>query len=132
MTDSRTVTMLLALCAATFVVTSSGWHRAVPGDDRRRSVHRSAGGRASVSVQALVWGTAALVAGVFSDRFGRRGILVAAVVLLGATRLGFATSHSYAEAVGWQVVSGLGGGAFMGTVYATVSDHVPPARAGAQ
>ena len=51
-------------------------------------------------------------------------------MLLGASRLGFATSHSYAEAVGWQIVSGLGGGAFMGTVYATVSDHVPPGTRG--
>jgi DHA1 family inner membrane transport protein len=131
MTDSRTVTMLVAMCAATFVVTSSGSGTApflsmIAADlftDLPTVAHL-------FSVQAMAWGTASLVAGVFSDRFGRRGILVGAMVLVGATRLGFAASHTYTELVIWQVVSGLGGGAFMGTVYATVSDHVAPGARG--
>lgn len=131
MTDSRTIRLLLALCAATFVVTSSG-----PGIAPFLALiaaDLSTGLPAIAhlfSVQAVVWGAAALIAGMFSDRYGRRGILVAAVVLLGASRLGFATSDSYAQAVGWQIVSGLGGGGFMGTVYATVSDHVPAGSRG--
>ena len=82
------------------------------------------------SVQAVSWGIASLVAGSASDRLGRRAILVAAVVLLGATRLGFAWSDSYAAAMVWQVISGIGGGAFMGTVFAAVSDNVPAGARG--
>jgi DHA1 family inner membrane transport protein len=131
MTDSRTVTLLIALCAATFVVTSSGPSLApflaLIAADLSTTLPSIAH---LFSIQAVVWGVAALVAGMFSDRYGRRGILVGAVVLLGATRFGFAHAHSYAQAVSWQIVSGLGGGAFMGTVYATVSDHVPAGTRG--
>ena len=131
MTDSRMVAMLAVLCAANFVVTASGSATApflpMIASDLSTSVAAIAH---LFSAQAVTWGAAALVAGTLSDRFGRRSILVAGVVLLGATRLGFATSQSYAAVLGWQLVSGLGGGAFMGTVFATVSDHVPSGMRG--
>ena len=131
MTDARTGWMLIALAAATFMVTSSGSATApflqhISGD---LSVGLPAIANL-FSVQALTWGTSALVVGAVSDRLGRRAILIASVLALGATRLGFAAAHSYAEALTWQVISGLGGGAFMGAVFATVADNVPPGARG--
>ena len=127
----RTVWMLVVLSAATFLVTSSGsatapFMRVIAGDlstDLSAIAHL-------FSVQAATWGTASLVAGTLSDRLGRRAILVGAVVLLGATRLGFSSSGTYATALTWQIVSGLGGGAFMGTVFAAVSDNIPAGARG--
>jgi DHA1 family inner membrane transport protein len=41
-----------------------------------------------------------------------------------------ALSTEYAPAAAWRLFGGLGGGSFMGAVFATVTDHVPPARRG--
>ena len=59
-----------------------------------------------------------------------RHLLVAAVLTLGTARLGFALSHGYTAALMWQLLAGFGGGGFMGTVFATVSDHVSVAQRG--
>lgn len=83
-----------------------------------------------VAVMSVTWGVASLTAGAASDRLGRRPILVAAVVTMAAARIGLAWSETYASAVAWQLVTGLGGGAFMGTVFATVSELMPPAQRG--
>jgi DHA1 family inner membrane transport protein len=83
-----------------------------------------------VAVLSVAWGVMSLVAGSASDRLGRRPILVAAVLVLGASRMGLANAGSYSAAVAWQLVAGVGGGSFMGTVYAAVSDHVPAAGRG--
>jgi predicted MFS family arabinose efflux permease len=123
--------MLFALSAATFLVTSSGaatapFLQAIAADlstDLSAIAHL-------FSVQAATWGTASLLAGTLSDRLGRRAILVGAVVLLGVTRLGFSFSGDYATALTWQIVSGIGGGAFMGTVFAAVSDNIPAGARG--
>lgn len=131
MTDARTVWLLVALSLATFVVTSSGSATApflqVIAEDLRTDLSAVAH---LFSVQALTWGIASLVAGTASDRWGRRPILVASVVLLGATRVGFASAETYAATMVWQIVSGIGGGAFMGTVFATVSDNIPAGARG--
>lgn len=131
MTDSRMRAMLAVFCATTFVVTASGSATApflpMIAAELSSTVAKIAH---LFSVQALTWGTTALVAGALSDRLGRRSILVGGVVLLGVTRLGFATSQSYEAVISWQLISGLGGGAFMGTVFATVSDHVPAGQRG--
>jgi DHA1 family inner membrane transport protein len=130
-TDKRTVAMLVALAAASFFVTSTGSAMApfltAIAADFSTSVPVVAN---LFSIQAVTWGTASLIAGTLSDRLGRRLILAAGIALLGLTRLGFAASHSYAELVVWQLVSGVGGGAFMGTVFAAVSDHVPAGARG--
>jgi predicted MFS family arabinose efflux permease len=52
------------------------------------------------------------------------------VLLMGATRLGFAAADGYGAALVWQVISGVGGGAFMGAVFATVADNIPPGARG--
>jgi predicted MFS family arabinose efflux permease len=55
---------------------------------------------------------------------------VAAVLALGAARLGLALSHSYGASALWQLLAGAGGGGFMGTVFAAVSDRVAVAQHG--
>ena len=123
--------MLVALAAATFVVTSTGSGMAPFLTAIATDLASSLPAVANLfSIQAIMWGVASLVAGTLSDRLGRRSILVVGIALLGVTRLGFAASDSYAQLVGWQLVSGVGGGAFMGIVFAAVSDHVPAAARG--
>ncbi len=119
--------MLIALCTAVFFVTSAGASTAPFINLLTRDLAATLPAIAHLfSIQALFWGTASLVAGIVSVRVGRRAILVGGVVLLGFMRLGFATADNYAAAVVWQILSGIGGGAFMGIVYAAVSEHSPP------
>lgn len=127
MTERQMMTMLVALCAATFLVTSAGTSTAPFINPLTRDLAATLPEVAHLfSVQALAWGIASFVAGMVSDRLGRRVILVCGVVLMGVTRMGFASAQSYPAAFVWQAISGLGGGAFMGTVYAVVSEHVAP------
>lgn len=125
MTDRRMMTMLVALCAAVFFVTSAGASLAPFLNLITRDLATTLPAVAHLfSVQALSWGIASLVAGVISERFGQRLILVGGIVVLGVMRLGFSTADSYGAAMLWQILSGIGGGAFMGIVYAVVSEHV--------
>ncbi len=123
--------MLLTLCVGTFVATSSGSALApflqVVATDLSTDLPTVAH---LFGFQAITWGTASLLAGVWSDRIGRKNVLVVTLATLGVARILFAYAHSYPTAVVWQLVSGLAGGAFMGTVFATVSDHVAPEKRG--
>jgi predicted MFS family arabinose efflux permease len=131
MTDTRTVWMLIALSTATFMVTSSGSATAPFLPHIAADLSCGLPAIANLfSVQALVWGGTSLVAGALSDRFGRRPLLIVGVLLMGATRLGFAAASSYSEALAWQLVSGVGGGAFMGAVFAAVADNIPAGARG--
>jgi DHA1 family inner membrane transport protein len=125
MTDRRIMTMLIALCTATFFVTSAGASMAPFLNLIAGNLGTTLPDIAHLfSIQALAWGMASLVAGMVSQRLGSRAILVGGVLLMGLMRLAFATADSYLAAVMWQILSGFGGGAFMGVVYAAVSEHV--------
>jgi len=123
--------MLVALCAANFTVTSSGSATAPflqpIADDLGTTLAAVAH---LFAAQALTWGSAALVTGAFAQRLGRRGVLAASLVLMAATRVGFAHAPNYTVALACQLLSGVCGGAFMGTVFACVSDHVPAGMRG--
>ena len=127
MTSRQMLTMLITLCAGVFLVTSAGASMAPFLNLISRDLSTTLPAVAHLfSFQALTWGVASLVAGVIADRLGRRMILVGGIFLMGIMRLGFATSDSYGAAVTWQVLSGIGGGCFMGLVYAVVSEHSAP------
>jgi DHA1 family inner membrane transport protein len=79
---------------------------------------------------SISWGLVSVTAGAASDRIGRRPVLVAAVLALGTARLGLAHTHGLGVAGLWQLLAGVGGSGFMGTVFATVSDRVPPSQRG--
>ncbi|HEY3062887.1 MAG TPA: MFS transporter [Chloroflexota bacterium] len=83
-----------------------------------------------VAIQSLAWGAASVFAGAASDRFGRRPILALGCLLLAISGIGVAIADSYAAVALWRLLGGIGGGAYMGTVFATVSDHVAPAHRG--
>lgn len=125
------VRLLGTLCGTTFLIASTGTAIAPFLLDLARDLQTDLGAAANlVSLMSLTWGAASLAAGTASDRLGRRPILVAAVLTSGVARLGLAASGTYGAAAAWQLLSGAGGGAFMGTVFAAVSDHVPPERRG--
>ncbi|MDQ3811178.1 MAG: MFS transporter [Chloroflexota bacterium] len=83
-----------------------------------------------VALQSVSWGAASVFAGAASDRLGRRPILIAGLLLLAASGVGVAVAGDYPTVAAWRLLGGTGGGSFMGTVFATVSDHVPPAHRG--
>jgi MFS transporter, DHA1 family, inner membrane transport protein len=51
--------------------------------------------------------------------------MIAAMLVLALTRVGFSFASSYWVATAWHVVGAFAGGAFLGAVFACVSDHVP-------
>jgi MFS transporter, DHA1 family, inner membrane transport protein len=123
--------MLAALCAATFVATTTGTGMAPFLLDMARDLASDLASVGTlVAISSVTWGMTSLAAGSASDRLGRRPILAAGLLVLAASRLGVASSGSYASAALWQLLAGVGGGAFMGTVFAAVSDHVPTAARG--
>lgn len=83
-----------------------------------------------IALMSISWGVVSVTAGAASDRIGRRPVLVASVLILGAARLGLSLCHSYPAAALWQLLAGAGGGGFMGTVFAAVSDRVGVAQHG--
>jgi DHA1 family inner membrane transport protein len=123
--------MLAALCAASFVVASSGTSLAPFLLEMGRDLDAELPTVANlVTVLSVTWGIVSLAAGAASDRIGRRPILLLGLGALGVSRLGLALSSSYAAAALWQLLGGVGGGSFMGAVFAAVSDRMPPAQRG--
>jgi MFS transporter, DHA1 family, inner membrane transport protein len=126
LTPFRLAALLIVCCAGTFIVTTSGNSLApflqVIGDDVGRDLAAIAH---LISFAAIAWGVTSWVAGTLSDRSGRKPILIASMFVLALTRVGFSYAQSYWAAVMWHVIAGVAGGAFLGTVFACVSDHVP-------
>jgi predicted MFS family arabinose efflux permease len=123
--------MLATLSAVTFLVTGSAIAISPFLLDIARDLGTTLGAVANlVGLMSVSWGVVSVTAGAASDRLGRRPVLVAAVLTLGVARLGLALSQGYLAAGLWQLLAGVGGGGFMGTVFAAVSDRVPPAQRG--
>jgi DHA1 family inner membrane transport protein len=123
--------MLTTLSVVTFLVTGSAIALAPFLLDVARDLGTTLAPVANlVGVMSISWGVVSVTAGAASDRIGRRPVLVAAVLALGVARFGLAFCHDYGAAVLWQLLAGVGGGGFTGTVFATVSDRVPPAQRG--
>ena len=127
----RVTWMLWALTLGSFLTTSSGATRSPFLLDMARDLDTDLMAVANLmAAMSVTWGIASLVAGTASDRFGRKAILTGAIVLVGGAMGGIGLADSYAVAVLWVLAGGIGGGSFMGTVFATVSDHVQPDRRG--
>jgi predicted MFS family arabinose efflux permease len=117
--------MLVTLTVVTFLVNASATALAPFLLEIAQDLDTTLGPAANlIAVMSVSWGVVSVTAGAASDRIGRRPVLVAAVLTLGVARLGFTLSQSYGAAVMWQLLAGVGGGGFMGTVFATVSDRV--------
>jgi len=83
-----------------------------------------------VAFMSISWGITSLVAGTASDRLGRKPILMAGLLVVVVSLFGVAWSGSYGWVAAWRALGGIGGGAFMGTVFATVADRFPPSERG--
>jgi MFS transporter, DHA1 family, inner membrane transport protein len=122
---------LVTLSVVTFLVTGSAIALAPFLLDVARDLGATLAAVANlVALMSVSWGVTSIIAGAASDRVGRRPVLVIAVLALGTARLGLAFSHGYAVAALWQLLAGVGGGGFTGTVFAAVSDRVPAAQRG--
>jgi predicted MFS family arabinose efflux permease len=123
--------MLATLTVVTFLVTGSAIALSPFLLHLARDLGASLAAAANlVAVMSISWGLVSVAGGAISDRIGRRPVMVAAVLTLGAARLGLALCHSYLAAGLWQLLAGVGGGGFMGTVFAAVTDRVPSAQRG--
>ncbi len=78
----------------------------------------------------LVYALSALPAGRLSDRFGRRGVLVAGWLLYALLYLGFARAESQNEVFALFATYGLYYGLTLGSAKALVADLVPAALRG--
>jgi MFS transporter, DHA1 family, inner membrane transport protein len=76
-----------------------------------------------VALQSITWGAASLFAGAASDHLGRRPLLISGLLALVVSGFGTAVSDSYVWIALWRLVGGFGGGAYMGTVFASVPDQ---------
>ncbi len=86
-------------------------------------------GAVSIFLPALFLGaiSTSLIAGVLSDKYGRKPIAYAAGLLLGVVCMVFTFSHSFLLAILVGVVFGLGYGAYDSVSWALASDALPSA-----
>ena len=123
--------MLLALCFATFLVTGNGVAVSPFLIDMSRDLGTDLAAVANlVALSSITWGFASLVAGTASDRLGRKPILLGGLCILVLSPLGVAWSSTYFGVAAWRVIGGLGGGSYMGAVFATVADRFPATERG--
>lgn len=80
----------------------------------------------SAALFGLAFG--ALSSGPLADRFGRKAVLVAAVLIIGAASLSSASSGSLSHLVVWRFVTGLGLGAAMPNAVTLISEYCPKPR----
>ena len=123
--------MLGVLCLATFLATGNGTAIAPFLTDIAADLQVDLAAVANlVALMSVMWGVASVSAGTASDRLGRKPILMAGLLILVASLFGVALAGSYGWVAAWRFFGGMGGGAFMGTVFATVSDRFPSAERG--
>ena len=83
-----------------------------------------------LAVGSVTWGVVSVFAGVASDRFGRRPVLMAGLLGLALGPLGLAAATVYWVAGLARFAGGFGGGSFMGTAFAAAADAVPSSERG--
>ena len=83
-----------------------------------------------LAVGSVTWGIVSIFAGVASDRFGRRPVLMAGLLGLAVAPLGLAAATTYWVGVLSRFAGGFGGGSFMGTAFAAAADAVPSSERG--
>lgn len=83
-----------------------------------------------LAVGSITWAVVSMFAGVASDRYGRRPVLLIGLLGLALAPLGLAYTTFYWVAVLARFSGGFGGGAFMGTAFAAAADAVPETERG--
>jgi len=83
-----------------------------------------------LAIGSITWGIVSVFAGVASDRFGRRPVLMAGLLGLALAPLALAAATAYWVGVLARFAGGFGGGSFMGTAFAAAADAVPSSERG--
>src|SRR4051812_1919338 len=83
-----------------------------------------------LSISSITWAVVAAFAGVASDRYGRRPVLLVGLFGMALSPLVLASTSLYWVALLSRFAGGFGGGSFTGTALAAASDAVSPAERG--
>ncbi|MDP6100510.1 MAG: MFS transporter, partial [Dehalococcoidia bacterium] len=78
-----------------------------------------------VTIAAATWALTALVAGPFSDTYGRKPVLVVGTCFVAIASLGTGLAPSLPVAAGFRVLAGIGGGMVPPTCIALIGDIFP-------
>src|SRR5918992_2567726 len=78
----------------------------------------------------LTWAVTAVVAGPLADRFGCKPVMLVGMALMGLSCLATALAPDYTTLVVARLLTGLGGGVQMPTLYAAAADLLPAGQRG--
>ncbi|MDE0408021.1 MAG: MFS transporter [Alphaproteobacteria bacterium] len=81
-----------------------------------------------VTAASAVWAATALAAGPFSDAYGRKPVIVLGLCSLAAGALGVGLAPTFAAAVGFSLLVGIGGGMVPPTCISLVGDLIASRR----
>ncbi len=97
-------------------------------------VHELGGDKIAVGLLFSVFTVTAaglsLPAGFLADRFGKRALVIFAVLTGGVSQVGMAAATTVAPMFVWQAVAGLGGGAAQAALFSALAEAVPGPRLG--
>lgn len=117
--------LLAASCLAMFAVTASGSSRAPFLLDMARDLDVSLAVVANlVGLTSVAWGTTSFLAGLGSDRLGRRPFLVGAPIALAVALAAVAYSDGFFAVAAWFTIAGGCSGLYTGVSLAEVAGRV--------
>ncbi len=123
--------LLAAAALAMFAAASSGTTRAPFLLDMARDLSTSLALVGNlVAATSVSWAVAGMLAGVGSDRWGRRPFLILGPIALCFALFGVASARSFPEAILWSIASGGCSGMFTGVIFAEVSARVDASQQG--
>lgn len=82
------------------------------------------------TLTAVAWGVVSLIAGVASDRVGRRALLIGSLIATVVALVAMGVSRSYGLIALWTTIAGGAGGVWMGLIFAEIADRVPLEKRG--
>lgn len=117
--------LLVASCLAMFAVTASGSSRAPFLLDMARDLDVGLPMVANLfGLTSIAWGVTSFLAGVGSDRWGRRPFLVGAPIALALALAGISYSEGFVGVAVWSTVAGGCSGLYTGVGLAEVASRV--------
>ena len=123
--------LLAAGCFGVFVASCSGTTRAPFLIDMARDLSVSVPVVANImAATSIAWGSASMLAGAGSARWGRRPFLIGGPLALAIGMIGVALAQGILGVTLWATLGGACSGLFTGVVYAEVSARVPDRQRG--
>ena len=130
-TGGLPVGLLAAASLGMFAASSSGTTRAPFLIDMAHDLAASLPLVADLfAMTSIAWGVASMLAGVGSDRWGRRPFLFGGPLALALALAGVATAGSYVEVAIWATIAGGCSGMYTGVIFAEVSARVTDSQQG--